>query len=103
MTISPETEPVAMPIEASGHFFHHAFMAPTDFFASLHPCGVSGFLLVGEQGKTAHLYLVAYSIAASSNLFIFFYDLYDYPARLFRFAKSKFCTVTSGNGLHCLL
>lgn len=80
MTIRLETEPVAIPIDASGHFFHHALIAPTDFLASLHPCGVSGFLLIGEHGKTAHLYLVAYSIAASNSLFIFFYDLYDYFA-----------------------
>ena len=103
MTISPDTEPVAIPIDASGHLSHHAFIAPTDFFASLHPCGVSGFLLVGEHGNTAHLYLVAYSIAASNSLFIVLYDSRDYPARLFRVAELEFYPVAGGNGFHCFL
>ena len=103
MTINPDTEPVAIPIDASGHLFHQALIAPTLFLASLHPCGVSGFLLIGEHGNTAHLYLVAYSIAASNSLFIFLYDSRDYPARLFWFAELEFYPVAGGNCFHCFL
>ena len=81
MTIRLDAVPVATPIDASGHFFHHALIAPTFFLASLHPCGVRGFLEVEEHGNTAHPYSVAYLIAASSNLLLIalYYPFYGRP------------------------
>jgi hypothetical protein len=65
-----DADPVATPMPALGHFFHHAVIGPTPFFASLHPCGVNGFFVCVSIGKTAHPYCVAYLIAACKYLFV---------------------------------
>ena len=54
MTSIPDADPVATPILAFGCLSHHARITRGSFFASLHPCGVYGFFVDSETGKTAH-------------------------------------------------